>query len=235
MRNFLIKLIVRARNEDYKIDDAINSIDIILIICQKVFDLIRGEFKKIGIKGTKKKVFIGKKVVLKHKSHIYFSNKVQIKDYVEINGLSKENVVLGENVTIGKYSIIRGTGAIQSLGKGIKIGKNFGCGDFCFFGCSGGIIIGENVMLGQNVRFHSQNHKFDRLDIPMREQGVVSKGIKVGNDCWIGAGATILDGVTIGNGCVIGGNTLVNIDIPDYAVAVGNPVKIIKFRNEKNN
>lgn len=230
-RNFLIKIILKTRDDKYKIDDDIRASDIIIIILKKLIDLIRGSFKKMGIKGPKGRVFIGNRTMLKHKSHIYFGNRVQIKDYVEINGLSRDGIILGENVTIGKYSIIRGSGSIQTLGKGIKIGDNFGCGDFCFFGCSGGIVIGDNVMIGQNVRFHSQNHKFDRIDIAMREQGVVSKGIVVGNDCWIGAGSAILDGVSIGNGCIIGGNTLVNKNIPNYAVAVGNPVKIIKFRN----
>ena len=232
IKNFLIKLILRTRNDDYKIDNAINSLDIIQIIYEKSINLLRGNFKKIGIKGRKKRIFIGKGVTLKHKSHIYFDNKIQIKDYVEINGLSSDGVVLSENVTIGKYSIIRGSGSIQTMGKGIKFGRNFGCGDFCFFGCSGGILIGDNVMLGQNVRFHSQNHKFNRMDIPIREQGVESRGILVEDDCWIGAGTTILDGVTIGHGCVIGANTLVNKDIPPYSVAVGNPVRIVKYRNK---
>jgi acetyltransferase-like isoleucine patch superfamily enzyme len=88
------------------------------------------------------------------------------------------------------------------------------------------------LLIGQNVRFHSENHNFDRIDIPIKYQGVTNKGIKIGNDCWIGAGAVFLDGVTVGDGCVIGANTLVNKDIPPYSVAVGNPVRIIKNRKD---
>ena len=52
----------------------------------------------------------------------------------------------------------------------------------------------------------------------------------IGNDVWIGVGATIMSGVKIGNGAVIGAKALVAEDIPDYAVAVGNPVQIIRYR-----
>ena len=56
------------------------------------------------------------------------------------------------------------------------------------------------------------------------------KPISIGNDVFIGANVTILDGVSIGNGAVIGAGAVVSKDIPPYAVAVGVPIRIIKFR-----
>ncbi|WP_114936352.1 CatB-related O-acetyltransferase [Mucilaginibacter endophyticus] len=56
------------------------------------------------------------------------------------------------------------------------------------------------------------------------------KPIEIGNDVFIGANVTILDGVKISDGCVIGAGAVVSKDIPPYAVAVGSPIKIIKFR-----
>ncbi|WP_285855697.1 CatB-related O-acetyltransferase [Paenibacillus camelliae] len=53
---------------------------------------------------------------------------------------------------------------------------------------------------------------------------------KIGNDVWIGCNSTVLRGVTIGDGAVIGANTIVTKDVPPYAVVVGNPGKIIKYR-----
>ena len=84
--------------------------------------------------------------------------------------------------------------------------------------------------MGQNIRFHSENHNFNEVNIPIRIQGVTNKGIKIGDDCWIGAGAVFLDGVSVGNGCVIGANTVVNKNIPDNYIAVGNPVRLLKKR-----
>jgi Acetyltransferase (isoleucine patch superfamily) len=232
MLNILIsKIISKIRRNEFNLDSQISSLDLIILIFLKLVMYLRGLIKKRGMKGSKKNIFIGKKTQIIHKSHIYCGNGVQIKDYVEINGLCKDGIFIGDNSSIGKYSIIRGSGALNNLGKGIKIGKNFGCADYCFFGCSGGITIGDNVIMGQNVRFHSQNHKYNDVNTPIKEQGVVSKGIKVGDDCWIGAGAVILDGVKIGSGCIIGANSLVNKDISDYSVAVGNPVKVVKKRN----
>lgn len=62
-----------------------------------------------------------------------------------------------------------------------------------------------------------------------------SKGdIIIGNDVWIGQNCTILGGVKIGDGAVIGANTVVAKNVPDYAIVVGNPAKIIKYRFKKN-
>lgn len=86
--------------------------------------------------------------------------------------------------------------------------------------------------MGQSIRMHSQNHNFDSLDSLIRNQGTTSKGIKIGNNCWIGSGVVILDGVTIGNGVVIGSNTLINKSIPDNVVVVGNPMRIVRSREK---
>lgn len=56
------------------------------------------------------------------------------------------------------------------------------------------------------------------------------KSIIIGNDVFIGANVTILDGVSIGNGAVIGAGAVVSKDIPPYAVAVGCPIRIVKYR-----
>ncbi|KXX68567.1 acetyltransferase [Flammeovirga sp. SJP92] len=61
---------------------------------------------------------------------------------------------------------------------------------------------------------------------------VLCGGVKVGNSSWIGAGSTIIQGITIGNNCTIGAGSVVINNIPDNAVVVGNPGKIIKYNNE---
>jgi len=64
----------------------------------------------------------------------------------------------------------------------------------------------------------------------MGPYNVFEKKCIIGNDVWIGTNSTILRGVTIGNGAVIGANTVVTKDVPDYAIVVGNPARIIKYR-----
>jgi chloramphenicol O-acetyltransferase type B len=68
----------------------------------------------------------------------------------------------------------------------------------------------------------------------MGTRNTYSKGdVKIGNDVWIGRGATIMSGVTIGHGAVIGAKAVVAKDVPPYAVVVGNPGKIVKYRFSK--
>ena len=52
----------------------------------------------------------------------------------------------------------------------------------------------------------------------------------MGDDVWIGTNSVVLPGVTIGKGAVIGAGTVVTKDIPEYAIAVGNPARVIKYR-----
>lgn len=91
------------------------------------------------------------------------------------------------------------------------------------------VIIEDNVMIGAGVHFYVNNHKFDRRDIPLIEQGYYpSQDILVKRGAWIGANCIILPGVSIGVNSVIGAGSVVTKSIPDFCVAVGNPAKVIK-------
>jgi len=91
------------------------------------------------------------------------------------------------------------------------------------------IIIEDNVMMGAGVHFYVNNHKFDRRDIPLIEQGYYpSKDIIVREGAWIGANSIILPGVVIGKNAVIGAGSIVTKSVQDFCVAVGNPAKVIR-------
>ncbi len=116
-------------------------------------------------------------------------------------------------------------------GLGISIGENSGIGQRC--SVRGPLIIGNNVMMGPEVIILTSNHSFERIDIPMATQKTLpKKGVKVGNDVWIGTRVIILPGISIGHGVIIGAGSVVTRDIPDYAISCGNPAKTIRFRNE---
>jgi acetyltransferase-like isoleucine patch superfamily enzyme len=80
------------------------------------------------------------------------------------------------------------------------------------------------------VNIIGNNYKYGSLDVPFRLQGTVSKGTRIGNNVWIGAGASILDGVVIGNGVIITPNSMVSSRVPDNAIVQGNPAKVIFTR-----
>jgi acetyltransferase-like isoleucine patch superfamily enzyme len=91
------------------------------------------------------------------------------------------------------------------------------------------ITIGNDVLIAEFVSIRDSDHEVN-LGSPIWSQGMVSKPITIGDDVWIGRGVAILKGVTIGKGAVIGANAVVTHDIPDYAIAVGVPAKVIKYR-----
>lgn len=65
----------------------------------------------------------------------------------------------------------------------------------------------------------------------MREQGMQEfQPVTIGDDVWIGARVTILPGVTIGKGCIVGAGSVVTKSLPDYAIGLGNPARVLKFR-----
>jgi len=96
----------------------------------------------------------------------------------------------------------------------------------------GVVTIGDNVMMGPDCVILSANHLTSDLTIPMSQQGMAGhQRVVIGNDVWIGQRVIILPGVKIGNGVIIGAGAIVTKDIPAFAIVVGNPGRIIKFRN----
>lgn len=126
----------------------------------------------------------------------------------------------GENVNIEPHVIFN---------HALQIGDNSGIGQFSEI--YGDVRIGNDVMMGTNCIIYTVNHAFDRLDIPMRQQGSSDvKPVIIGDDVWIGGRVTILPGVHIGRGAIIGAGAVVTKDVPEFAIVGGNPAKILKYR-----
>lgn len=211
----------------------INVYDKIIFDLRKVFQLVRGTLRYAWRKNMHTKILCGKRVQIRNIRFLSVSGNLKIEDYVELDALSIGGIKLGNNVKIGRYTSIRASNHYRLPGKGVVIGDNFSCGDYTFFGCAGGIKIGNDVMMGQNIRFHAQNHNFDNLDELLRLQGTSSRGIAIGNNCWIGSGTVFLDGSSIGNGCVVGANSLITKSFPNNCVIMGQPAKIVRYRGDE--
>lgn len=109
----------------------------------------------------------------------------------------------------------------------IVIGKNFYMNAFCHI--LGAITIGDDVQIGPKTVIWGRDHGISR-DKLIREQPHLKKPVAIGNDVWIGANVTILKGVSIGNGAVIGAGSVITKDVPEHAVVVGNPGRIVRYR-----
>jgi acetyltransferase-like isoleucine patch superfamily enzyme len=178
-------------------------------------------------------LFIGRGVVIRHAHLLRLGRGVSIGDYAIIDALSREGIQVGNATTLADFSYLKCSGTLGNLGVGIVIGSHTAIGAYSYIGAAGGVIIGDNVLFGQRVSVHAENHKFDRLDIPIREQGVSRAGVRIEDDCWIGSHSVILDGVTIGKGAIVAAGSVVSRDIPPGAVVSGVPARLTRLRAEE--
>ncbi|HHS9880251.1 acyltransferase [Klebsiella aerogenes] len=206
--------------------------DYIIFIARKgLTPLLRGFFIFfLRISRIRFPFFLGKSARILHSNHLTVGRFCYIGDFSYINCLSKHGVVFGDRVTLREFTWLQITSDTSNLGEGINIGSETYIGPRCNLGAAAFLKIGRKCQIGAGVSFIAENHSFDSKS-EIFEQGVTRKGITIGNDCWIGNNVIVLDGVTVGDGVVIGAGAVVTKDIPDFAVVVGNPARILKQRH----
>lgn len=115
-------------------------------------------------------------------------------------------------------------------GDRIELGDRVGFNHGCYVNGYGGLVVGDDTIIGPGTMIHTANHIIADLDRPIVEQGWKAAPVHIGAGCWIGMGVCILPGVRIGQGCVIGAGSVVAKDLDAYSVAVGNPAKAVRSR-----
>ena len=117
----------------------------------------------------------------------------------------------------------------------VTIGNNCIFGGYLHLTCCNSITIGNDVLTGRWVTITDNSNgecSADETNIPPASRPLWSKGkVIIEDSVWIGDKATILPNVTLGKGCIIGANSVVTKDIPPYAIACGNPAKVIRYIN----
>jgi acetyltransferase-like isoleucine patch superfamily enzyme len=230
VKRFLEKIIALLKNDpSYKLDDNYSMKQLFFIAWYRGIQLLRGLFLKLRISSTGL-IFCAGKITVQHGYQIKAGKSLIIEEGVHINALSENGIVFGDNVTIAKYSILNCTGVIAKKGWGIEIGDGSAIGAQSFLGGQGGIKIGKDVIMGPQVKIFSENHNYGRGDLIIRLQGESRLGVEIGDDCWIGAGAIILDGVIISSGCVIAAGAVVTKSMPENSLIAGVPARVINSR-----
>jgi len=157
--------------------------------------------------------------------HIFIADRVVLRQAPR-GGLLE----IGDNVHILRDTIVAMGGGENGR---VKIGANTFIQPRCqIMAYKGPIRIGRGVQMAANCACYSYDHSFapgERIgNQPIRTKG----GIIIDDDAWLGFGVIVLDGVRIGKGAVVGAGSVVTRDIPDAAIAVGNPARVIKMRSE---
>ena len=189
--------------------------------------LLRKQFYRSLFKQVGKSVIFGKGISLRHPDQISLGTRVAIDDYglLDASGAGEKGIGIGDDVIISRNSVIQGKTGPVVIGNKTDIGCNT-----VISSCSG-ISIGKSVLIGANCYIGGARYISDRLDVPMMEQGTYSNGaVVIEDEAWLGAGATVLDGIRVGKGAIVGAGAVVTKDLPDYAVAIGVPAKVIKQR-----
>ncbi len=225
----LVEHIVKLRNPNFTFDDAVSGRIVFEFLMLQLLAIFRG--LKVIFSGKKPNyLLLGKKVQFQAISRISWGKFLKLGDNVLLSGLGKKGLFIGNNVGIGAHSRVIVSTSLNNLGEAITIGNNVGIGEFAYLGGAGGLTIGNDCIVGQYFSCHPENHIFTDLDTAIRLQGVTRKGIKIGNNCWIGSKVTILDGAEIGDDCVIAAGAVVNRSFAAGSIIGGVPAKLLKTR-----
>lgn len=139
----------------------------------------------------------------------------------------RRELTLGEGVNISPN-------ATFSYAERIEIGARTSIGARCVIWAgpaTARILIGDDTLLGPEVMITASNYRFND-GAPVTQQAMDEADVTIGADVWLGARVIVLPGATIGKGAIIGAGTLVKGDIPDFAIAVGTPARIVGYRDQ---
>ncbi|MDD3248800.1 MAG: hypothetical protein PHF23_00290 [Smithellaceae bacterium] len=133
-------------------------------------------------------------------------------------------------VRYGKHVHCQWSTRFWSPHRKIILGDYVGIGNNCLFQAD--TDIGNHVLIAYNVAFvNKDEHRYDIVGKTIWDSGVGHKfNIIIEDDVWIGHGAIIMSPVCIGRGAIVAAGSVVNIDVPRYAIVGGNPAKILKMR-----
>lgn len=227
----IITRIIQLRNPLFRFDESVPLKHIIELTVRKAFSHLRA-YKLLLRLRNPKTLFLDSHVSFEALDNIFWGKWVKIGTQTLLSSYGKDSkLILGNNVSIGSFSRLIVSYSFSEVGKHIIIEDNVGIGDYASLGGAGGVIIGKNTIVGSYFSCHPSNHNFNDLNKLIRLQGISKKGIRVGQNCWIGAKVTILDGVTIGDGCVIAAGSIVTKDFEANSVIAGVPAKLLHFRS----
>lgn len=136
------------------------------------------------------------------------------------------------HVYLDRWSWVGNRTKLRAHGGFIRIGSKSVLGEEITFSTYEEISIGRECIIADRVMFIDFDHIVADVERPIRKQGLYSKPVRVGNNVWIGYGASILRGVTIGDGAVIGTHAVVTKDVPANAIVGGVPARVLRMRDQ---
>jgi acetyltransferase-like isoleucine patch superfamily enzyme len=168
------------------------------------------------------------RVRLRWASHIRLGHGAYIDHGVYIHA-TPGGVTIGPGAFVMHNAILHVYNFRDLPHAGITIGARSLIGEGCVLRGQGGITIGDDVYLAPLVQILAVDHDYSDLNRPISEQPIITRGIVIDDDVWIGGGAIVLDGVHIGRHSIVAAGAVVTRDVPPYTVVGGIPARVIKY------
>ena len=184
------------------------------------------QFKSMG---ENVKIGVGVKIV--NPQYISLGDNVSIRDGVTLIARGEGGITIGNNVTLKDRVYLDTERADTGY---IRIGNNVYIGTGTTLFGHKGLEIGEHALLAQNITITPYSHKFEDPDNPIITQGGNCEKVILGRDCYLGMNVCVLYSADVGEGSVVGSGSVVVKPIPPFSVAVGNPAKVIRKREKRN-
>jgi acetyltransferase-like isoleucine patch superfamily enzyme len=171
-------------------------------------------------------VVFGHGVVLRHPHKIHIGDGAVVDDLVVLDakGTSNRGITIGEGVFLGRGTILSCKDGDIVLGDRVNIGFH----SEIFSGSR--VEVGKDGLFAAYTYLVGGGHDYARVDVAVIDQSRTSRGITLGDNVWLGAGAIVLDGVRLGRSVVVGAGAVVTEDLPDAAVAAGVPARVVRTR-----
>ena len=166
--------------------------------------------------------------MLRHPGKIRIGDDVAIDDgcVLDAKGSGNRGIEIGSRVFLGRHTLLACKEGDIVLEDGVNVSYN------CAVFSASSVRIGAQTLLAAYCYVVGGGHDFDRVDVPVVQQGRPSKGIVVGPGGWLGAGAIVLDGVTVGPSAIVGAHAVVTQDVPGYAIVAGAPARVVRDRRQ---
>ena len=229
MKHLLTRLI-RLRNPHFSFAADFDTYMLLSFLSTTALSMARGLRMLLRFRAPRF-MMLERGVRLRYAHRIRYGSYLKLGRGVSVEALGSEGITFGDNVSIGDWSKVVVSTTPAEPGSFIRIGDSVGIGEYAYLGGAGGLTIGKDCIVGQYFSCHPENHCFTDPGTAIRHQGVTRRGIRIGQDCWIGSRVSILDGVTVGPHCVIAAGAVVNRSFPPYSIIGGVPARLLGRRD----
>ncbi len=136
----------------------------------------------------------------------------------------------GGAISIGSGTVVHRGAMLLPYGGFIRLGKRCSINPYSVLYGHGGLTIGDHVRIAAHCVIVPANHGIALDGGVIADQPLTKRGVRIGNDVWLGAGVRVLDGGVIGEGCVVAAGAVVRGELEPYGIYAGVPARLIRMR-----